>query len=189
MSTRRPPITPWVLLAAIAAGCAAARADLAQTSPFLPATTAGAAAPGGPGGPVELRGVMTTSQGTEYCIYDAVKKSSAWVALNEAGNGFVVKSADPSGDNVTVEYQGRTLVLALRTAKIASAGPGMAAPAGNPSAVTQSVVLNPTPADEQRRLDAVAAEVRRRRQEREKAAQDAQASPNGPGGALPLPGR
>jgi hypothetical protein len=89
-----------------------------------------------------------------------------------------------------VEYQGRTLRLVLKAAKVASAGPVMGVVAGNPSAVTQSVVLNPTPADEQRRLDAVAAEVRRRRQEREKAAQEAQASPNGPGaGALPLPGR
>ena len=188
MRKRRPLLTPWVLLAAIAAGSAAARADLAQTSPFLPANTADTSSQGGPGGPVELRGVMSTSEGTEYCIYDAVKKSSAWVSLNETGNGFVVKAADPSGDSVTVEYQGRTLKLALRTAKVASAGPG-SGPGGNPSSITQSVVLNPTPADEQRRLDAVAAEVRRRRQEREKAAQAAQASPNGPGAALPLPGR
>jgi hypothetical protein len=189
MRMRRPFLTPWALLAAITAGGACARADLAQTSPFLPANAVDTAAQGGAGGPVELRGIMSTSQGTEYCIYDSAKKSSAWVGMNEAGNAFVVKSADPSGDNVTVEYQGRTLKLALRTAKISSAGPGMAGGVGNPSSVTQSVVLNPTPADEQRRLDAVAAEVRRRRQEREKAAQDAQASPNGPGAALPLPGR
>jgi hypothetical protein len=184
----RPLLTPWALLAALAAATAA-RADLAQTSPFMPANAADTAAQGGAGGPVELHGVMSTSQGTEYCIYDAAKKSSVWVGLNESGYGFVVKSADPSGDNVTVEYQGRTMKLALRTAKVASAGPGMGAPAGNPSAITQTVVLNPSPADEQRRLDAVAAEVRRRRQEREKAAQDAQASPNGPGAALPLPAR
>src|SRR5277367_2609438 len=102
MRTRRSLLTPWVLLAAFAAGSAAARAGLAQTSPFLPANTADTAAQGGPGGPVELRGVMSTSGGTEYCIYDAVKKSSSWVSLNETGNGFVVKAADPSGDNVTV---------------------------------------------------------------------------------------
>jgi hypothetical protein len=182
--------TPWALLAAIAAGACVARADLAQTSPFLPSNLADAAAQGGVGGPVELRGVMSTSQGTEFCIYDVLKKSSAWVGLNESGNAFVVKSADPSGDNVTVEYQGRTMRLTLRTAKVASAGQVIGVQAGNPMSVTQSVVLNPSAADEQRRLDAVAAEVRRRRQEREKAAQAAQASANGPGGAaLPLPGR
>jgi hypothetical protein len=189
MRMRRPFITPWALLAAIAAGAATARADLAQTSPFLPANAANTAGQGGVGGPVELRGVMSTSQGSEFCIYDTAKKSSAWVGLNETGYGFVVKSADPSGDNVTVEYQGRIMKLALRTAKVASSGPGMGVPMANPSSVTQSVVLNPSPADEQRRLDAVAAEVRRRRQERERAAQAAQASPNGPGAALPLPAR
>jgi hypothetical protein len=182
-------LTPWVLLAAIAAGAAAARADLAQASPFLPANMSDTGGQGGAAGPIELCGVMSTSGGTEFCIYDTVKKSSTWVGLNEAGSAFVVKSADPSGDNVTVEYQGRTMRLALRTGKVASAGPGMAGPAGNPSAITQTVVLNPSPADEQRRLDAVAAEVRRRRQEREKAAQAAQASPNGPGAAFPLPAR
>jgi hypothetical protein len=182
--------TPWALLAALAAGTAAARADLAQSSPFLPANAADTGAQAGAGGPIELRGVMSTSEGTEYCIYDTVKRSSAWVGLNEAGNGFMVKSADPAGDSVTVAYQGRTMKLVLRTAKVASAGPGMVVQAANPSAVTQTVVLNPTAADEQRRLDAVAAEVRRRRQEREKAAQEALASPNGPGGAaLPAPGR
>lgn len=189
MRTRHPFYTPWALLAAIAAGACGARADLAQTSPFLPANLAGAAAQGA-GGPVELRGVMSTSQGTKFCIYDVLKKSSAWVGLNEAGNAFVVKSAEPSGDIVTVEYQGRTMRLTLHTARVASAGQMMNVPAGNPMAITQSVVLNPSAADEQRRLDAVAAEVRRRRQERERAAQAAQASPNGPGGAaLPLPGR
>jgi hypothetical protein len=190
MRTRPPLCTHWVLLAAIAAGAGAARADLAQTSPFMPSGLSDTSAQGGAGGPIELRGVMSTSQGSEYCIYDTAKKSSAWVALNEAGNAFMVKSADPASDSVMVEYQGRTLKLVLKAAKVASAGPVVGGLVGNPSGVAQSVVLNPTPADEQRRLDAVAAEVRRRRQEREKAAQEAQASPNGPGaGALPLPGR
>lgn len=172
---RHSPLKSLVLLAAAAAMPAAALADLAQTSPFLPANMAGAAASNGPSGPVELRGVMSTSQGTEYCIYDVVKRTSAWVGLNEQGNGFVVKSADPASDSVTVEFQGRTMNLMLHTAKISSAGsavPAMGAQGG--SAITQTVVLNPSPQDEQRRLDAVAAEVRRRRLEREKAAQDAQ---------------
>jgi hypothetical protein len=45
------------------------------------------------------------------------------------------------------------------------------APTNVSPAVTQAVVLNPTPADEQRRLDAVAAEVARRRALREQATQ------------------
>lgn len=187
MSMRHPHFASCAMLAAIAAGPAAARADLAQASPFLPANVADSAAKGA-AGPVELRGVMSTTQGTEYCIYDTVRKTSAWVGLNESGNGYVVKSADPGGDSVTVDFQGRTMRLVLRTAKVASAGsavPMQAGMAGNPSAVTQSVVLNPSAADEQRRLNAVAAEVRRRQQERLKAAQAAGNAPAGPApGAL-----
>src|SRR5271170_4728836 len=101
MRMRHPHLTALALLAAIAAGPATALADLAQASPFLPSNLAGSAATGGPSGPVELRGVMSTSEGTEYCIYDVVKRTSAWVGLNEQGNGFVVKSADPATDSVT----------------------------------------------------------------------------------------
>jgi len=185
---RHPFFTSWALLAAIAAGPAAARADLAQSSPFLPPSMSDLAAQAGTGGPIELRGVMSTSEGAQYCIYDVVKKESTWVGLNETGNSFVVKSADPAGEGVTVEFQGRTMKLALRMAKVVSAGSAAAQPgmSGNPSAVTQSVVLNPTPADEQRRLDAVATEVRRRRMEREKAVQASQPAVNPPGGAPPL---
>ena len=55
----------------------------------------------------------------------------------------------------------------------AQAAPPIASvmPSNVPSAVTQAVVLNPTPADEQKRLEAVAAEVQRRRALREQATQ------------------
>ena len=86
----------------------------------------------------------------------------------------MVKSFDATNETVTVQHGGRTLNLAMRASKVASSGqatapPPMSAPTGMPTAVTQSVVLNPTPADEQRRLEAVAAEVRRRRALREQA--------------------
>ena len=63
------------------------------------------------------------------------------------------------------------------------AAPPQAMPAPPPNvapAVMQSVVLNPTPADEQRRLEAVASEVARRRAMREQATQQI-----GQGGAPP----
>jgi hypothetical protein len=163
------------------------RADLAPLSPFLPPNSAVAGAQAGPSGPVELRGIMSSSQGAAYCIYDTAKRTSAWVGLNEGGNDFVVKSADPGSDSVTVQYQGRSLRLVLRTAKISSSGSGSGGggPPGAPSALASSVVLNPTPADEQRRLEAVAQEVRRRRMERERAAQAAQDGGQGQGGAAP----
>jgi hypothetical protein len=97
-----------------------------------------------------------------------------WSKLNEKDHDFLVKSYDATNEMVTVQHGGRTLNLAMRASKVASSGqatapPPMSAPTGMPTAVAQSVVLNPTPADEQRRLEAVAAEVRRRRALREQA--------------------
>jgi hypothetical protein len=126
------------------------------------------------------------SDGASFLIYDVAKKKSAWVGLNEQGHDFMVKSADPENDTVTVDYQGRPLKLTLRVAKVASSGAASAATGGAaaPSAVASSVVVNPTPADEQKRLDAVAQEVRRRRLEREKAIQETQPG-QAPGGSPP----
>jgi hypothetical protein len=183
---RHPFGVTLVLLSAAFGPVGALRADLAAASPFLPSNMAGTAAAGGPTEPVELRGIMSTPQGTAYCIYDTAKKTSAWVGLNESGNDFVVKSADPASDAVTVALQGRDIKLVLRTSKVSSAGSGSAfPPPGNP-ALASSVVVNPTPGDEQRRLDAVASEVRRRRQEREKAAQNLQnGAPGAPAPTVP----
>jgi hypothetical protein len=159
------------------------RADLAATSPFLPANAAAAGSSSGPSGPIELRGVMSTPDGPAFCIYDTAKKRDVWVGVNETGHDFVVKSADANADSVSVQYQGRSMKLTLRTSKVASAGPS-GAPTRSPQALV-NVALNPSPADEQKRLDAVAQEVRRRKQEREKAMQDAQ---NG-GGPIMVPNR
>jgi hypothetical protein len=173
----------WTVLAALVSiGCAASvRADLAPASPFLPSNAAAAGPQAGPSGPIELRGVMETSDGVAYCIYDTAKKRTLWVGLNESGHDFTVRSADAASDSIRVDYQGRSLKLTLRAAKVASSGPVQgAAPAQ--VAPLSPVVLNPTPADEQRRLDAVSQEVRRRKMERERAALDTQ---NGPQQGLP----
>jgi hypothetical protein len=174
------PRLPWTALAAFA-WAGAVRADLAPSSPFLPANSA-AAGQAAPAGPVELRGIMGVPGGFAYCIYDTAKKTSTWVGLNERGNDFIVKSADPAKESVTVDFQGRSLQLVLRTAKVASSG-AAAGPQAAP-AVASSVVLNPSMADEQRRLDAVAQEVRRRRLERERAVQNTVPGP----AVTPAPG-
>jgi hypothetical protein len=175
MGMRHPSGGSSAVLSASAAFLLAAgslRADLAPASPFLPANAAATGMTSGPAGPIELRGLMSTPSGIAYCIYDTAKKKDVWVGLNETGYDFVVKSADAASDSVSVQYQGRSLKLTLRSAKVASAGAAGIAlatpPQGGP------VALNPSPADEQKRLDAVAQEVRRRKQEREKAVLDAQ---------------
>ena len=128
------------------------------------------------------------SGGASYCIYDVAKKRDFWVSVNEAGHDFIVKSGDSDGEGVLVSYQGRSMKLTLRTAKVASSGSASAVStmpvAGTSPAISSTVVVNPSPADEQKRLDAVAQEVRRRRMERERAIQESQQG-QGPAGAPP----
>jgi hypothetical protein len=181
-----PPCAQTLRRLAVAslASLAVARADpqLAAKSPFLPVAGPGAAAPA-TNAPLEYRGLMQTAEGLKVRIVDPSRRGGAagvWLRANERDPNFdfVVKKIDLERDTVTLDYQGRPLTLAQRVAKVASAGapqmppPGMPGPASNvPPAITNSVVVNPTPADEQRRLEAVAAEVARRRQLREQAAQ------------------
>lgn len=181
---------------------AAARLDaqLAKNSPFVPPQGAATAGPTA-GAPLEFRGWLKTAEGILYRIRDPARKADTWVKLNERDSTLEVtaKQHDPERNTLTIEYQGRTLTLAIREAKIVSSGsaahpmpsPVASAPAPNVSpAVTQSVVVNPTPADEQRRLEAVAAEVARRRALREQAAQQpAPAVPaaNVPRAVMPQP--
>ena len=143
---------------------------------------------------------MAVGDGYRFSIYDSTSKSSAWSRLNETGHHFLVRSYDETRDSVTVEHQGRTLTLALRTAKVASAPvnvPQAPQPGPMPTApqpIGGPVVLNPSPADEQRRLEAIAAEVNRRRMIRQQSLQASrQANPgsqpqNSANGARPTPG-
>lgn len=119
---------------------------------------------------------MAADGGVACCIYDTAKKSTAWVGINEAGYDFVVKSVNASNDSANVFYQGRSMQLELRAAKVASAGAGSAASPENRVIAPNAPGL-PSVADEQRRLDAVAAEVRRRRLERERAFQNPGSTP------------
>lgn len=171
-------------------------ATLVMQSPFLPAPGSVAAAPA-ENAPIELRGI----QGSRFCIYDTARKTSVWVGLNEKGYDFVIKSQDAAKDTVTIEQGGRTFPLKLRDAKIA-AGPAMAMPMPGPGApavagpnpVTQNVVLNPTPADEAKRLEDTVSEIQRRRALREQAQQTVAggqatpANPPAPQNVTPAPG-
>lgn len=182
MSPRLPPLLAALALGALLSPGWRLRADLAAASPFMPASSAAAAALTASNSPIELRGMMTTDQGIALCIYDVAKKTGTWVNVNETGNDFVVKTANMNDESALVTYQGRTLQLALHTAKVVSSG---AAPTGAPPQAGQPVATGaPGTPDEQKRLDAVAAEVRRRRLEREKAFN---AQGNGTPPAAPAP--
>ena len=159
------------------AGVAGVRAQLVTASPFLPPTVPGA--PTGPtlGAPLENRGsIDTPGEGLKVRIYDPNRKIGAWLRVNERDPAydFVVKQYDASRDTATVEYNGRTLVLPLREAKVTSSGmplPGTSIaqlpppPMGLPPGVASTTPANQT------QLEAVAATVARNRALREQAAQ------------------
>lgn len=178
MSFRAPQTHRFAFAGVALAMAGWAHAQLATKSPFLPPQSTAAGAPTA-GAPLEFRAYMTTSEGTSYWVYNPSRKLGAWVKLNErnAELEVTVRRHDEANESLTVEHQGRTLTLAERKAKVVSSGaapqavplPAVATNVG--PAVTQTVVLNPTPADEQKRLDAVAAEVARRRALREQATQ------------------
>jgi hypothetical protein len=161
---------------------ASAQGGLTTESPFLPAGAPAGAATENAG--LEFRGVMGTNQGPVFLIVDPTgpTKKSAWVKLNENGHDFSVKNYDTQSDTVSVDYRGRLLSLSLAKSKVGSSGVPMPPSAGTgpggqpPSGPISPVVLNPTAADETRRLEAVTQEVLRRRQLRQQAA----AAPGGP---------
>ena len=165
----------------------------AGASPFLPPAAAAPAA-AAPAGSLEYGGYLTTAQGRVFRVIDKSRKGGAggvFLRLEERDPGLdvVVKAFDPRTDTLTVEQQGRTFTLEERKARIAPAAASVApaAPVAGPlpvnvaPAVIQSVVPNPSPADEQRRLEAVAAEVARRRALREQGGQAPGAVPAQPG--------
>lgn len=192
-----PPMLPLCRLT-LALSCALAaggvRAELIKISPFLPPQSAGNTPTSN--APLEYRGVMEIGNVEQYRVVDPAKKVGSWLKVGErdANIDVYLKQHDSANESVVVEHGGQTMTLALKTAKVASSGmaapvlppPPSAAPAPNVSpAVLQTVVPNPTAADEQRRLEAVAAEVARRRALREQAA--AQAQQQQPGMPVPQP--
>lgn len=180
MSPRILPSTRF--FAAVGCALLAVGAVRAQSaSPFLPPAAATSSAPTA-GAPIEFRGFMETAEGVQFRVYDPARKAGMWVKLNEKDPtlDLTVKkfNATPDSETLVVEHQGRTLTLAQRVPKVVSSGSAvqnMPPPPSNvgnvPAAVTQSVVVNPSPADEAKRLQSVADEVARRRALREQAAQ------------------
>lgn len=159
-------------------GALPATAQLSGNSPFMPPQAAAAPGPT-QNAPLEYAGYFSTPEGRMFRVKDAQTKAGVFLKINERDEGLkvTVKQFDESANTLTVEQDGRTLTLEERKSKIVSAGNAASMPPPMPMptmtnvapAVTQSVVVNPTPADEQKRLEAVAAEVARRRALREQA--------------------
>jgi hypothetical protein len=159
----------WAVLG-LAAASLEAGLPVSPVSPFQAPDQPAAAAATTESPPIEFRGVVVIGSRQQFGFFDPAKRQSFWVGLNEAGADYRVTRYEADTETATVEGGGRTLTLALHKVKIASApAPVNVAPpvanfgAASPPIGPPPVVLNPTPADEAKRLEAIAAEVRRRR--------------------------
>lgn len=164
---------------------------LVDRSPFAPPgqgpDTAGAAEPQGT---LEFRGMVTDEAGTAYSIFDTSTNKGRWVRSDDTNSPVQVKGFDAANNTLEVEQNGRSVKLSLKRATIQA---GQAVNAMIPSAPPPQIPGNPANQGEARksdgtadarRLEAVAAEVRRRRALRN-AARPPQGQP--PANAAPAP--
>lgn len=155
----------WAL-AGLPAGLAAdPLAELVKNSPF--GAPPAASAPAAENQPLEFRGVFADGGEYFFSIYDPAERRSHWVGLAEPGLPFRIRAYDPGTQAVVAEYQGRQLTLALKKAPVAAA-PATLAAAPAPPSVQPVLAATASPPEEAARLAAIAAEIRRRRELRQK---------------------
>lgn len=125
-----------------------------------------------------------------FSVFDMAANRNYWVAEGES-KGVTVRDYDERAHTLSVEHQGRSLTLQLKQSTIQAGAPGMS-PQGMHPGMPQPMPPGSPGAPvaegggaETRRLEAVAAEVRRRRALRAASAQQrAQKS----GQHAPVPG-
>ncbi len=151
-------------------------------SPFLPPNApAETAVTVTENAPLQFVGQLGEGEGAMYSVFNPATRRAVWLRVGEETETFSLQGYDADAETVRVVQGGQLLTLRLEAAKVAAGGGAVAAgplPVAGGNALTNSVRVNPTPADEARRLEAVAAEVRRRRALRQQAAE--QAAQNAP---------
>jgi hypothetical protein len=123
--------------------------------------------------------MITTKDGTLFGLYDRTTQTGAWVRKQDKDADFLVQSYDSANDVVVVNYHGQKFNLPLSSSKIAKAAASMPVPVATMTDVQPATAGAPAGvrADDQRRLESIAAEVRRRRALREGAAAGAAMPP------------
>ena len=136
---------------------------LTARSPFAPAGSGRPEAVPAEAAQLEFRSIASDQGGMMFSIFDATANRGHWLRMGEAGFA-VVKSYDSAQNQIEVEHQGKIIQLRLKRATIqvgaAMPVPVMAQMPGLPVNKDANGQVAPTDA---RRLEAVAAEVRRRR--------------------------
>lgn len=168
-----------ILTTLLFAGGGALQAQ-AVRSPFMPPSAAAPEETAAVVQDAELQfcGVFGDGANKRFLIYNVTTKRSSWLRMDQEGpEELFVEGYDAEQGTVNVRQGSRSLTLGLQAATIAGGGgSGGSAPvtlAGNSQDLVKTVKVNPTPSDERRRLEAVAAEVRRRRAARQAAAANA----------------
>lgn len=123
--------------------------------------------------PVEFRGVF--AQGGEYFfnVYLAAQSRAEWLGLDETfGESLKVKHYDAINQQLTIELDGKSLTLALASAKRPAATAPAATNRALPAAKGPDTSAEPAPSvSDQERLNKIADEIRRRRALRQQALQ------------------
>lgn len=174
--------------------------SLIERSPFAPPgqINLGSDAPVEQG-VLEFRGVVTDSDGVHYSVFDTTANKGHWLTANTTDKPFKVRSYDAATNTLEIEQGGKPVKLALKRAVI-QAGQAVSAmiptPAPTPANLGQggnrpnnNAAAN-NPEATARRLEAVAAEVRRRRALRTAANNGqtaAETAPAAPAPANPAP--
>lgn len=175
-------MTTWrSILAAGLLGVATSGAQPLARSPFLPpATPAEQAVAVTENAPLQFVGQLGEGEGAMYSVFNPATRRAVWLRVGEEAETFSLQSYDAAAETVRVVQGGQVLTLRLEAAKVAAGGGAVAAgslPVAGGDALTNTVRVNPTPADEARRLEAVAVEVRRRRALRQQATEQAAENP------------
>lgn len=163
--------------------------NLTARSPFAPAGAGRSDSAPVEASQLEFRSIASDQGGVMFSVFDLTANRGRWLRLGEAGP-TVVKSYDAAESQIQVEHQGKVIPLKLKRATI-QAGAAMPMPvmpavqtmAGSAANAGIGTAASPNDA---RRLESVAAEVRRRRALRTAAQTPAPASAPATGTAAPV---
>jgi hypothetical protein len=177
-------LTARLILASILSGGALFAAGVSTESPFLPpGGNAAASQKPAESTPIEFRGLIADAEGLRFAIYEPTKQQGAWVRIGEKDAPYKTLSYDSAMQAVIVDYEGKRQTLGLKEAKFGAGTVSAAAPV--PAAAPQPPGSRPpqraATGDDAKRLEAIRAEVARRRAAREASAQQQ------PPGAQPQP--
>lgn len=157
---------PFLLLLLPLSGAPLAAADfttLLQRSPFAPAAgpklNTGEAAT--EQGPLEFRGMAVDESGPAYSVFDTNQGRGFWIREGDQGP-LRVLSFNASESLLEVEQNGQAVTLQLKKATLQNGGAPVPPPVVAVKPGGQAPAVGPNNPDG-RRLEAVAAEVRRRR--------------------------